>query len=86
MQEELDALKLNKTWEIIELCRDKKPIGCRWTYKIKYNSNSKIVHYKARSVVKGYTQTPKIDFQETFASITKMTSIRVILSMAAQNK
>lgn len=58
MQEELKALNQNKTWEITDLPNGKRSIGCRWTYKIKYNSDGRIDRHKARLVVKGYTQTP----------------------------
>jgi Reverse transcriptase (RNA-dependent DNA polymerase) len=62
MREELDALEKNKTWVIMQLPKNKKSVGCKWVYKIKYNSNEIIERYKARLVAKGYTQTYGIDY------------------------
>jgi Reverse transcriptase (RNA-dependent DNA polymerase) len=52
MREELNALEKNETWKIVELSNGKKPVGCKWVYKIKYHSNGKIERYKAKLVVK----------------------------------
>ena len=59
-----------------------KTIGCKWVFSTKYKSSGIIDKYKPRLVVKGYTQTYGIDCQETFAPVTKMNTVRVILSLA----
>nr|GEV19626.1 DNA-directed DNA polymerase [Tanacetum cinerariifolium] len=76
MNEEMDALYRNNTWEITNLPKDRKYIGRKWVYKIKYKSNGEIERYKARYVVKGYNQKEGINFDETFSPVVKIVTVR----------
>ena len=83
MQTELEALQQNHTWSMVPLPMGHKAIGCKWVYKIKHKSDGTIERYKARLVAKGYTQVEGINYQETFSSTAKLTTLRCLLTVAA---
>ena len=86
MDEEIHAIEKNNTWELTDLPADKKPIGVKWVYKTKYKPNGEIDRFKARLVAKGYKQKPGIDYFEVFAPVARLDTIRMIISLSAQNK
>ena len=82
MQEEMNSLKKNDTYELVKLPKGKKTLKNKWVFKLK-KDNGKLPRYKARLVVKGFTQKKGIDFDEIFSPVVKMSSIRVVLGLTA---
>lgn len=85
MAQEIAALERNKTWQLVDLPQDKTHIGCKWVYKIKHKQDGTVDRYKAWLVVKGYTQVEGINFLDTFSPVVKMTTLSVVLALAASN-
>ena len=86
MTVEYDSLIKNKTWTRVPLPPGKNLVGCKWIYKTKSTSESQIEKHKARLVAKCFSQQEGIDYNETFALVAKMNTIRTILSLAAYYK
>jgi hypothetical protein len=82
MKEEMDSLENNHTWDLVQLPMGKRALQNKWVYKFKEEDGGE-KQYKARLVVKGFSQKKGIDFDEIFSPIVKMTSIRTILSLVA---
>ena len=61
----------------------KKPIGCKWVYKVKHNSDGSVRRYKARLVAKGFAQTHGIDYDEMFAPVAEVATVRIVIAVAA---
>lgn len=83
MNAEMDALRQQEVWNLEPLPAGRVPISAKWVYKIKRTSEGSIERYKARLVARGFTQRKGIDYEETFAPVSKMTSLRTFLSIAA---
>ena len=83
MKDELDSMKSNEVWDLVELSQGSKAIGYKWVYKTKRDSLSNIERYKARLVAKGFTQKKGINYTETFSPISKKDSLRIILALVA---
>uniref|UniRef100_A0A2N9HWY9 Reverse transcriptase Ty1/copia-type domain-containing protein n=1 Tax=Fagus sylvatica TaxID=28930 RepID=A0A2N9HWY9_FAGSY len=86
MASEFAALQRQHTWQLVPPSSDQNVVGCRWVYKIKRNSDGSVSRYKARLVAKGFHQQAGVDFAETFSPVVKPPTVRIILSLAAQNQ
>ncbi len=83
MREEYDSLMTKNTWTLVPLPAGRKPVSCKWVFKIKQGANGEVERYKARLVARGFTQTYGVDYNEMFAPVAKFTSIRCIFALAA---
>lgn len=84
MDAEMESITKNGTWELMELPEGGKKIGVKWVYKTKFNENGEVDKYKARLVVKGYSQQYGVDYTEVFAPVARMETIRLVVALAAQ--
>jgi len=84
MLEEIDSLKQNKTWDLIDKPKNRrvKLIKTRWVYRIKPATKTEPERFKARLVAKGYLQRPNIDYGNTYAPVASLNSIRILTWLA----
>lgn len=79
MQSEQSAIEKNKTLELTTLPLGKKKIGVKWIFKRKYKPNGEVDKLKARLVAKGYNQEYGVDYEEIFAPVARMDTIRILI-------
>jgi hypothetical protein len=82
MDEELDQIEKNGTWELVPRPKNKNVIGTKWVFRNKLNEDAQVTRNKDRLVCKGYAHVEVIKFEETFAPVSIMEAIRLILAYA----
>jgi hypothetical protein len=82
MNEEIHALKLNQTWDLVQRSSAKNVVGSKWVFRTKYHLDGTIDKLKARLVAKGYTQLYGLDFNDTFSLVIRASTVRLILSIS----
>ena len=85
MQEELQALQDNHTLDVVSCPPTVKPIGCKWVYSIKLRYDETLNRYKTQLVALGNRQEYGVDYEETFALVAKMTTVRTIIAIATSH-
>lgn len=84
MREELESLAENETWELVDRPRHKNVVKCKWVFKLKKSADGKIQRHKARLVAKGFSQKYGEDYDETFAPVVRMSTIRLLFALTAE--
>ncbi|KAL8116648.1 hypothetical protein AgCh_022990 [Apium graveolens] len=85
MEKEIESIENNNTEKLTELPPGSNAIDLKWIYKLKKDTNGIVVKHKARLVAKGYVQVHGVDFEEIFAPVTRMETVRLILALSAKH-
>ena len=83
MENEMKSMSSKDVWDLVEIPKGAKTVGCKWVYKTKYDPNGNVEKYKARLVAKGFTQREGIDYNETFSPVSCKDSFRIIMALVA---
>lgn len=83
MRSEIDSMKDNQVWNLVDPPDGVRTIECKWIYKKKIDMDGNVHIYKARLVAKGFRQVQGVDYDETFSPVAMLKSIRIILAIAA---
>jgi hypothetical protein len=86
MEEEINQLHNLGTYTPAKLPEERKAIACKWVYRLKKDSEGNVVRYKARLVAKGFSQIPGIDFDETFAPVMRLDTLRLLIAISISLK
>ena len=84
METEIESIEKNDTWTLTELPSNQKVIGLKWIFKLKRDAAGNVIKHKARLVAKGYAQEHGIDYDEVYAPVTRLETVRLLLALAAK--
>jgi hypothetical protein len=84
MQEELNNFKMNEVWSLVP-CPKQNVVGTKWVFRNKHDEHGVLTRNKARLVAKGYAHVTGLDFEETFALMARLESIRILLAYNAHH-
>ena len=84
IHEELATLHKAGTWELVDPPAGVNIVGLKWVFWAKKDATGNVIRYKAHLVTQGFSQAPGIDYFDMYAPVTKLASIRTILTLAAR--
>lgn len=82
--EETKSIIANDVWKIVDRPKDRKVIGSRIVLRNKYKSDGTLDRRKARTVAKGYTQSPGIDYFDSFSPVARLSSFRILMALSSK--
>jgi len=85
MMAEMKSIQENRTWELASLPTSHRAIGLKWVFKVKKDPDGNVIKHKARLVAKGYAQREGVDFEEVFAPVARIETVRLLIALAAQS-
>ena len=80
MQPEYDIIVKNETWELVDCLAKRKVIGTKWVWKVKYKADGTLEKFKARLVAQGYSQVEGLEFQDSFARMTTICTVKAMVA------
>ncbi|GJX13516.1 retrotransposon protein, putative, ty1-copia subclass [Tanacetum coccineum] len=83
MNVKMQSMKDNQVWRLVDLPPNGKTVGSKWLFKKKTYMDGNVHTYKARLVAKGFTQTYRVDYEETFSPVADIRAIRILIAIAA---
>ena len=83
MNDVFKSMKDNDIWDLVPLSESAKPNSCKWIFKTKRDSQGNVERYKARLVIKGFTQREGIDYKEIFSPVSSKDSFEIIMTLVA---
>jgi len=82
--EETESLESRGTWKVVPRPKNVNIVSCKWVYRVKRGARGEVTRYKARLVARGFTQIHGLDYQDTFAPVTRLETLRLLLALAVE--
>ncbi len=81
MEKEMESLKTNEVWNLVELPVNRKAVGSKWVFRVKTDADGTVEPHKARLVAQGFSQTFGDDYDETFSPVARFESVRTVIAL-----